>query len=323
MVYSVYTSRGMVLRTRIRSLRQAARAGQGHAAGCTARAVTALAACTGLAACVALAGCTAIFGMEAPERVSDATTDASSTADAPRATDSTPAGYHATAVRFDPAGGDYLTTGALAGAATSGKGTFSVWLHFNGGDGSSQIIAGAQILAAGGIVRNANNKIQFQLNGCNGALLLDVETAHTYTSTSGWIHVLASWDLVAGKAQLYVNGASDLEPGGTIANGSICYTAPKWGIGGLSSATLDADVSDWYASFGTALDLDIVATRDRFRSPAGKPLDLAADCSNPTGVTPIGCFTGALATWPMNKGTGGGFTVHGDGIAAAPTSPSD
>jgi hypothetical protein len=308
----VYTRRGMVIRTWIR----------GRARGASSMAVGL--AVVAVVAAVAATGCSAIFGLRSPERVTDAVetdSDAPQT-DAPRS-DAPLGGYHATAVRFDPAGGDYLTTAALAGATTSDKGTFSVWLHFNGHDGSSQILAGAQIIASGGIVRNANNKIQFQLNACNGAFLLDVQSAHTYTSASGWIHVLASWDLAANKAQLYINGSSDLAPGGTLTDGAICYTAPKWGIGGLSSATLDADVADWYASFGTAVDFDVVANRNRFSNPSGKPIDLAADCSNPTGVTPIGCFTGALATWPTNKGTGAGFTVHGDGLTAAPTSPSD
>ena len=261
--------------------------------------------------------------MQSPERATDASseTDAPGTADAPL-TDGA-LGYHATAVRFALAGGDYLTTGAFAGSTASATGTFSVWLHFNGSDGTSQTITTGQFVVSGGVVRNANNKIQLVFASCNGALLLDVESAHTYTAASGWIHVLAAWDLGAPKVQLYINGVSDLAPGGTIASGSICYTVPKWGIGGLSSATLDADVADWYASFGTAVDLDVVANRAHFRSATGKPVDLAADCSSPTGSTPIGCLTGALATWPQNNGTGGGFAVHGAALAAAPTSPSD
>ncbi|HSN25181.1 MAG TPA: LamG-like jellyroll fold domain-containing protein [Kofleriaceae bacterium] len=270
-----------------------------------------------------LAGCTAIFGLDAPHRLADAASADSPTLTDTSRSDAAPVGYHATAVRFDPAGGDFLTTGTLAGSTTSGQGTFSVWLHFNGGDGSAQMIAAAQVLASGGIFRNANNKLQFQLNACGGGLLLDVQSAHAYTASSGWIHVLASWDLAASRVQLYVNGVPDLAAGGTIANGAICYTAPKWGIGGLSSASLDADVADWYASFGTAVNLDVVANRAKFRTVAGKPVDLGADCSNATGVTPIACLTGALAQWSINKGTGGGFALHGDGLSAAPTSPSD
>ena len=274
-------------------------------------------------AVLALTGCTAIFGMQSPERATaDGAVDAATPTDA-QLTDSGPLGYHATAVRFDLAGGDYLTTGAFAGSTASAQGTFSVWLHFNGSDGTAQTITTGQFVVSGGVVRNANNKIQLVFASCNGALLLNVESAHTYTAASGWIHVLAAWDLTATKVQLYINGVPDLASGGTIANGSICYTVPKWGIGGLSSATLDADVADWYASFGTAVDLDVVANRAHFRSATGKPVDLAADCSAPTGATPIGCLTGPLARWPQNKGTGGGFAMHGSPLAAAPTSPSD
>lgn len=268
-----------------------------------------------------LTGCTAILGMNTPERSADPDAAIDIDAAIDSSTDAAPAGYHATAVRFDSSAGDYLTTGTLAGSTGSAQGVVSVWLRFNAGDGSQQLVAAAQVVAAGGIFKNSSNKIQFQFNQCNGALLLDMQTAHAYTASSGWIHILAAWDVSANKAQIYVNGVPDLAANATISNGSICYNAPKWGIGGLSSGTLDADVADWYASFGTFIDLDVVANRARFGGP--KPIDLAADCSNPTGATPIACLTGALAQWPMNKGTGGGFAVHGNGLAAAPTSPSD
>lgn len=274
----------------------------------------------------AASGCTAIFGLHAPQRGTDAALDApplDAAPDTPPPGDTAPGGYHATAVRFDPASGDYLTTGQLAGSSGSSKGTFSVWLHFNGGDGSAQTIAAAQIVASGGVFRNGNNRIQLQLNACTGALLLDIQSRHPYTTSSGWIHVLAAWDVAANKAQLYINGMPDLQPGNTIANGSICYNAAKWGIGGLSAGSLDADVADLYANFGTFIDLDVVANRARFRDPTGSPVDLATDCSSPTGATPIACLVGPLAQWPANKGTGGGFALHGDGLAAAPTSPSD
>lgn len=270
-----------------------------------------------------LAGCNAILGMHSPERAStDGAIDALSVFDTPHVID-TPTGYRATAVHFDPNGGDYLETGTLNGSTGSSAGMLSVWLHFNGSDGATQMIAVAQVALSGGVFKNSNNKLQFQLNGCNGALLLDMQTQNTYTSNSGWIHVLAAWDVAANKAEIYVNGVPDRASGATISSGAICYNAPKWGVGGLSSATLDADVADLYASFGTFVDLNVAANRAKFRTAAGKPTDPGADCSGLDGITPIACLTGPLATWHTNKGTGGGFTLVGDGLSAAATSPSD
>lgn len=134
--------------------------------------------------------------------------------------------------------------------------------------------------------------------------------------------MLASWDLDAGNADLYVNDVSDRMLT-TLTAGSICYIANQWGISGIGNGTLDADVADVYVEQGVYLDLSVVANRRKFRTAAGKPVDLGPMCTGPTGIRPIKCFTGAVAAWGTNKGYGGGFTTQGDGLTNAPTSPSD
>jgi hypothetical protein len=233
-----------------------------------------------------------------------------------------PPPYHATAVRFQRAGGDCIDSNALSMAQNSGRGVFSVWLNFTGNDGMTQELEVAMILLTGGITREQNNRIRFQLPNCVGLQLLDMTTQATYTASSGWIHVLASWDLSAGKADLYVNDVSDKNQM-VLNNGTICYTAGRWGFGGITNGTLDADVADVYGSFGNYIDLSAEANRRLFSDTNGKPVDLSPICKFPTGNAPTECFTGDLASWATNKGYGGGFTTRGDGLALAPTSPSD
>jgi hypothetical protein len=271
-----------------------------------------------------LAGCSAMLDLHSPAREStaDGGTDSSFDHDAAGGSNG-PIGYQPAAVRFDPAGSDYMSANGLLGAPTSSQvGTMSVWLHFNGGDGSMQTIAAASVVLSGGVVRASNNKIQFTFFQCNGQPVLTMQTSHTYTSTSGWIHVAAAWDLPNNKAQIYVNGALETSNIGINA-GSICYNAPVWYIGGTGGGYLDADVADFFASFDEFIDLGSPSNRGRFRDETtGQPVDLGPECSTAAGGTsPIACFIGPVAGWSHNKGTGGGFALHGAGLAAAPTTP--
>jgi len=278
------------------------------------------------AALALLAGCSALLDLHDPEHQPTAdgrVVDSPMAIDSPMV-DTPPGGYHAAAVRFDPVSGDYMSQAGLLGAPTSSQvGTFSVWLHFNGDDGSAQTIAAAMEIANGGITRNSSNKIVFTLFQCNGAPLLGMETRDAYTSTSGWIHLLAAWDLPNNKGQIYVNGT--LETANlSVHSGSICYNAPAWYIGGTNGGSLNADVADFFASFDTFRDLGSPSNVALFRDlTTGKPVDLGPGCSTAGGGTsPIACFIGPVAGWSSNKGTGGGFTLHGDGLAAASSGPS-
>ena len=264
-----------------------------------------------------VAGCRAVLGFDDPGALPiDAAVALDATADTPLP------GYRATAIRFERAGGDYLTTGKLANTNDAPRGTYSVWLHFQGGDGTRQLIDVAQELGIGGVIRETSNRFHFVMQMCESPVLLDMQSKHTYTASSGWTHVLASWDLTIGRAQLYINEVDDRADNPTLVTGNICYSAHAWGLGGITSAELDADVADLYAALGTSLDLDDPQTRRLFSDAHGKPVDLGAHCEKPTGMEPAGCMTGDPATWFLNKGYGAGFAVNGDGLAVAP-SPSD
>lgn len=268
------------------------------------------------AACLLIAGCVE-FDATGPVR------DAPDAPPTPDASLDGPAGYRAVAVRFETTGNDYLWTGNLIDTTRSPRGTYSAWFRFHAGDGEQQMLSVAQLAGIGGVFRTAANRFRFLLQSCTAATLLDMESQTTYTTASGWVHVLASWDVSIGRAQLYINGIADRAIGVTLNSGNICYDSVKWGIGGLSSAQLDADVADLYAALGTSIDLDVPANRLGFRTATGDPADLGTTCEKPTGAAPTGCFVGDAATWRANRGTGQGFMLEGDGLGSAPTSPSD
>jgi hypothetical protein len=233
------------------------------------------------------------------------------------------AGYRATAVRFEPSTNDFMWTSSLADTTNSTRGTFSAWFRFNGGDGEQQLIAVAQVVGIGGVVRTASNRFHFTMQNCVGLPMLDMQSRGTYTTASGWVHVLASWDVSAGRADLYVDDLPDRAATMTMISGAICYDSIKWGIGGLVDGRLDADVADLYAALGTYIDFSVEANRRLFRDADGKPVDLGWTCKRPTGSPASGCFVGDAETWNVNQGEATGFTLEGNGLAPAPTSPSD
>lgn len=234
--------------------------------------------------------------------------------------------YRPVAVKFARAGtaGDYLTTDQLDGETDSPQGTYSVWIRFAAGsDNTEQLISAAEVILSGGVSRTSDNKIRLYIPSCLGQPRLDIRTINSYTAASGWVHILAAWDLSTGRAELFINGLSDIAAGGTTNSGNCCYQAGKWGIGGLANGKLDAEVADLYAALGTFIDIKDLEKRRLFRTDTGKPVDLGADCSKPTGAAkPTACLRGELATWHLDKGTGGGFTKFGE-LELATSNPAD
>jgi hypothetical protein len=242
--------------------------------------------------------------------------------------------YQPTAVWFQTQNNSYLTTGALADVGpqyiSQRAGTFSLWLHFTARDSQLQSIVMATTtdgVVQAGIARTVDNQFHFVMPNCAGKVLLDMSTGtgHRYTAASGWVHLLAAWDVSAGSAAIYVNGMPDMASGATIINGDLCYVADQWGVGGLIGGQLDAEVADLYGDLGGYQDITQPEVRSRFIDSNYKPVDLGESCRNPTSSPAIGCLNGVAATWNVNQGTGGGMIVngHADPIPVAETNPGD
>ena len=284
-----------------------------------ARRVMVYSAYTMRALALSLAACTSFGGGKLPPPTSDAAVDTRSI-DAPIPIDANT--YHAPAVEFDTSGNDYLSRGAVT-STDSASGTASMWIKFLAGDGVQQDVVTATVLTyGGGALRTNTNHIRFVMMNCSGGSILDIQSQNAYTTANGWIHVLASWDLVAARADLYINDNQDRAVGGSIVNSSICYHATNWAIGGVNSGAMNAELADLYVDLGRFTELTDPNERRKFDDGNHKPVPLGASCIGPSGNQPTLCFDDAT-DWTKDQGTGGDFTVNGNGIAAAPDSPSD
>lgn len=84
-------------------------------------------------------------------------------------------------------------------------------------------------------------------------------------------------------------------------------------------------LSDYWVD-NTKVDFAVLATRRKFIDANGRPVDLGADGSTPTGTAPAIFLRrapdAAASTWADNLGTCGPFTVTG-AFTNAPSSPTD
>ena len=227
------------------------------------------------------------------------------------------------AVAFDGTN-DYLTRGAgLTGAADSKTMTGSIWA-LSGADG----VVDAIIFSTGNafaLLRQSTNRAVIEAENAAGTGILDIgSSTNSMQVADGWIHILFSVDLAdATKRHLYINGVSDLAVV-TYTDDTIDFTVADWAIGATTAPAniLTGDLAQLWFAPGQYIDLSYPPNRRKFRSLAGKPVDLGADGSLPTGVAPLIYFNNAVASWQTNLGTGGGFTENG-ALGTAWTSPSD
>jgi len=70
-------------------------------------------------------------------------------------------------------------------------------------------------------------------------------------------------------------------------------------------------ISEFYFAPNQYLDLSVEANRRKFITADGKPADLGADGSTPTGTAPAIYLPNRAALIGTNAGTGGNFTVNG------------
>lgn len=232
-------------------------------------------------------------------------------------------GYVVDAAVFD-GDADYMLRGDdLTGNADGSNGLFSCWVKFNGGDGTTlQILANASSSRLN-IERNAGNKIQ--LKGWDGGTnVIGLTSTNTFTESSTWHHICASWN--GTSSHLYINGSQD-EGANSPNSGTIEYQQADWSICSKTDAStkMDADIAEVYFAL-EYLDISDSDNLEKFRSSAGKPVNLGSDGSTPTGTAAIiyqHLDDGeAVANFKDNAGTGGGFNLTGT-LVTAGTSPSD
>jgi len=228
------------------------------------------------------------------------------------------------AVQFDGTN-DFLTRGAdFTGLANGSFGTFSGWFKFNAGSDGIEMAVFGNNVASLFIEKAVDNK--WRVIGSNPGFTpsLDLTSSATTTVSSGWSHLLTSWNLTTGVGQLYINDVDALGSNTVSSGTTVGYNlGTDWDFASLGgSFKLAADVSEIWFSSTDFIDLTIIANRRKFIGSDFKPVGLGANGETPTGVSPIMYLAGNNTTFATNKGTGGGMTTTG-ALTAATTSPSD
>ncbi len=226
------------------------------------------------------------------------------------------AGYITTAVTFDGTADHLSDANPLSDGQTL---AFSLWAKFDT-DNTRHILFytdNGRTL----IERTTGNKIRFYTETSGGSALVNVSGTTDVLASSGWVHIAVSINLATPTIKMYVNGA---DQGGSASSGTAAFKSGStnlnfFGLGG--SLRFDGDTADlWMAQ--TYIDFSSSTNLEKFRSPAGKPVDLGADGSTPTGAQPPYFLKGTASTFANNLGSAGACTVTG-ALADAASSPSD
>jgi hypothetical protein len=227
------------------------------------------------------------------------------------------AAYTANATSFDGTN-DFLDRGAaLTGISSSQEGILSFWVKFTADGPDDSFIDATNNFF---VWRDGSTKIKVLCLAAGGNL--DITSTASVNVASGWTHVLVFWN--AATAKVYIDDADSTASGTPPAAAIVLTDNTNWRLFGALDNTrrVEADIADFYLNTDDYLDLTDVTNRRKFISAAGKPVDLGADGSTPTGNQPIIFLANPFSSFETNLGYGGGFTENGT-LTAAADSPSD
>ncbi len=249
---------------------------------------------------------------------------------------SAPVAYTTGAVVFD--GTVSLTNDTLTIPA-SAVGLISLWYNYSAFTGSSGV--NFHITDETGEYWEVLLSFGPSGNGDVFASFFDAATntlyfafhSNTILPRTGWHNVLLSVDtnhgIGAKVGRIYLDGAAQVVT--VNSDLSVAFTI-GWGVGGESSQIsqptniIHGYLADVWPGCGQILDLTSPANVARFIID-GKPVDLGADGSLPTGTAPPVFLrrapAGSAASFAANLGTGGAYTISGGSLTNAPSSPTD
>jgi hypothetical protein len=128
---------------------------------------------------------------------------------------------------------------------------------------------------------------------------------------------------------MYVNGVkSTLTPSSLNLGTTIPFNGLRLVVGGdpYTDNWTGALADVWIAPGVNLMDGSgniSAANLAKFINSNGKPVYLGATCQLPTGTAPAICLSGNATNFGTNLGSGGTFSVVGDALTNATSSPSD
>ena len=206
---------------------------------------------------------------------------------------------------------DFLTkTGGLSGAADSKTGILSLWVKFNGGDGTRQDI----LYNSTGIVVRRQNNNKLEIYGFTTGVVQNMfmSSTGTITADGNFHHVLASWDLAAGVGYLYIDGTNVLDTGTDLfSNSNVIYSGLDFYVGASGAGSNMSNATYGQIYFNTAASIDLSNAANRAKFYKGSPVYMGPTGAIPTGSQPILYLNNPYTTFQTNLGSGGNFTVTG------------
>lgn len=210
-------------------------------------------------------------------------------------------GLDATLDNFLNRGGD------LTGITDGKKGTVSFWFRSVAATGNQFILTNGGNSKEGVTIYQSTTAINISLRDASNFILW-LSSGPGSFEIGTLIHVFASWDLGANKADIYINGVNKT---GTpaITNSNIDYTAVNWKVGDRTNAANFQFKGDLGQLWFDTKYVDPSTDLNKFYNNGS--VELGSDGSTPTGTSPKIFLNNSFSTWQNNLGTGGNFSVVG------------
>lgn len=162
---------------------------------------------------------------------------------------------------------------------------------------------------------NANRISFFARDTTQNILVMRSSSSYDFLD-GNWHHVVLSYDLTdptQARSHMYVDGVADKNIVTWVTGQSVYLSDPTgdWAIAREGTTFYELSVADLWFDTETYVDLSVPGNLRKFID-GGDPVFLGASGELPTGSSPEFFFSGDLATWHTNKGTGGGFTENGE-----------
>lgn len=221
------------------------------------------------------------------------------------------------AVVADGTNDNLSLAGDLAGAADANTWTTAFAVKFNAVNKFQYIYMGrAGTNLRYRIALNSSNNFDVFGRNSSATVLVDAESVETF-GTGVWHAVLMSVDLSdAANFHVYVDDVALTMTLNQFNDGLIDFTPGENNVfanppGDSPFNLLDGEVSEIWGDFGRYVDFDVESNRRKFFDASNCLVDKGSDGSTPFGAAPILFLKDPAATFNVNSGTGGNYTLFG------------